>query len=75
MLTGFIPFLIPFISDVKCDSDELDRSVVAEYERLAFSFRKAEDDSRNSYKEHSKTHNKNKAGGDRGGLSWACDTR
>jgi len=32
MLTDFIRFLIPFISDVKCDSDELDRSVVTDYE-------------------------------------------
>ena len=73
MLTDFMPFLIPFISDVKCDSDELDRAVVTEYDRLPF--RKTEDDSRNSNREQSKTHNKNHAGSDRGGLSWACDTR
>lgn len=73
VLTDFIRFLIPFISDVKCDSDELDRSVVTDYEQLAF--RKTEDDSRNSHREHSKTHNKNTAGSDRGGLSWACNTR
>ena len=65
--TDFIPFLIPFISDVKCDSDELDRAVVTEYERLAF--RKTEDDSRNSSREQSDTHDKNKAGSHRGGLS------
>lgn len=67
VLTDFIPCVIPSVSDVKCDSDELDHTVVTEYERLAF--RKTEDDSRSSNREHRKTHNKDKTGSHRGGLS------
>lgn len=63
MFTDFMQLLISFISDVKCDSDELDCSVVTEHEQLAF--RKTEDNSRNSHKgEHNKVHNRNTAGSD-----------
>ena len=72
-LPDFIRFLISFISDVKSDSDELDLSVVTEYEQLAF--RKTQHGSWNSHRAQSKPNNRNTAGSDRGGLSWACDSR
>lgn len=49
MFIDFMFFLIFFISDVKCDFDELDCVVVVEYEW--FFFRKIEDDLWNSNRE------------------------